>query len=205
MKNPAIQCVQESGNDDLQASFIQRALAGDGTAFCDLVEPMEERLYRQAFHMCGCPQNARDLVQETLIVAWNTLEKYDQSCRMTTWLYSIMLRKHWNQSRSAWKRKIQFFGVRAKELTPISAGEDSATSGFPAPDSIKIASEKHQKLQSMVQTLPRKLEEVISLRFFSDASLEEISVLVGCPLGTVKSRLFNAIEKLRAMNLTELK
>ncbi len=57
----------------------------------------------------------------------------------------------------------------------------------------------------MVQTLPRKLEEVISLRFFSDASLEEISVLVGCPLGTVKSRLFNAIEKLRAMNLTELK
>jgi RNA polymerase sigma-70 factor (ECF subfamily) len=70
-----------------------------------------------------------------------------------------------------------------------------------APDAAAQLQEEAARLRQCVEALPRKHQQVIYLRFYVDDSLESIAAALGCSLGTVKSRLFHALEKLRRMNL----
>ncbi len=69
------------------------------------------------------------------------------------------------------------------------------------PDRSAEASEDAQRVRRAVASLPEEHRLIVELRFFSGATLDEIAVVLGCPLGTVKSRLHYALEKLRQMNL----
>ncbi|HIG29626.1 MAG TPA: sigma-70 family RNA polymerase sigma factor [Verrucomicrobiales bacterium] len=84
---------------------------------------------------------------------------------------------------------------------PLDPGIDDA----PNPDEAYIASERAELLRGMIYKLPLKTRELLLLRFFADASMEEIATVQKCSIGTIKSRLFYGLEKLRKMTLTELR
>jgi RNA polymerase sigma-70 factor (ECF subfamily) len=65
--------------------FLARARAGDADAFCHLTEPLQTRLLRQAAALSGDLSAADDLVAETLVEAWKSLARYDESCRFVPW------------------------------------------------------------------------------------------------------------------------
>src|SRR5262249_32317758 len=160
-------------------------------AFGELCRFFEGRLLRQSMTL-GCDiTGAEDLVQETLVEAWKSLHRYNGSCRFYTWLCAILLNRHRNLFRR--KRLLwfsQFGGQPDKDLEQMRASE-------PSPDEAAEVREQAQIVQNCITALPARQQQVIYLRFYADDSLEGIASALGCSVGTVKSRLFHALEKLR--------
>src|SRR5262245_47872040 len=87
-------------------TLLAQARQGDAPAFCRLVQPMETRLLRQAIALCRDVSTAEDLVSETLLQAWKSLTTYNETCRLSTWLYAILLHRHQKSLRAASSRPI---------------------------------------------------------------------------------------------------
>lgn len=168
-----------------EADLIRRSRQGDAAAFRAIVAAHAEPLWRCARALCRDDHEAEDLAQETLVEAWRSLPQFDESRRFSTWLYGIL--RH------------RFLKARRKRR-PVAGGEDEAADR-PAREASPIAAaqqaEEARLVQAAVASLPDEHRVVVELRFFAGASLDEIATLVGCPLGTVKSRLHHALEKLR--------
>ena len=190
------------------ADLLTRARAGESAAFCQLTAEHESRLLGQA---CGLTRDlsaAEDLVAETLVEAWRSLARYNGACRFSTWLFAILLHRHQKALRRARSRPIPLAALPSREADQRQhAQENLPTPGF-SPDEEAIRREAADKLQQAVEGLPQKHQRVILLRFFEGASMSEIAALLDCSVGTVKSRLHYALEKLResqhGVNLSEL-
>src|SRR5947207_14557682 len=92
--------VEESVGPDLLLS----AREGDAEAFCLLIKPLQTRLLRQATALCGDVTAAEDLVAETLVEAWKSVVRYDDTCRFSTWLYAILLHRYQKSVRRSRSR-----------------------------------------------------------------------------------------------------
>jgi len=187
--------------------LLTRARAGDGAAFCRLTGPVQARLLRQATAMTGDLSVAEDLVSETLVEAWKSLPNYDESCRFSTWLYAILLHRRQKWARRVRSRPQALAWLPAFEREKLAARQENLPSPGPSPSENAAQNEFCAGLRQWVDRLPEKHRRVILLRFFEDASLPDMAQVLGCPVGTVKSRLHHALEKLREMkmNLPEMK
>ena len=186
---------------------LSLARAGDAEAFCRLTEPLQTRLLRQAAALSGDLSAAEDLVAETLVEAWKSLARYDESCRFSTWLYAILLHRHQKWRRRARSRPVALARLPLFARDPLVARQKSVPSPEPSPAEEAARNESSAHLRALIARLPEKHRRIILLRFYEDASLPDMAQVLGCPVGTVKSRLHHALEKLRAikMNLPEIR
>jgi RNA polymerase sigma-70 factor (ECF subfamily) len=187
--------------------LLSRACAGETRAFCRLTGPLQARLLRQAAALTGDLGAAEDLVSETLVEAWKSLPRYNQSCRLSTWLYAILLHRHRKAVRRARVRPVSMAGLPSVEAQALHEQQANLPSSELSPAEALAQSEAGERLRQCVERLPDKHRQVIRLRFFEDASLPDMADVLGCSVGTVKSRLHHALEKLRKikMNLPGLK
>jgi RNA polymerase sigma-70 factor (ECF subfamily) len=187
--------------------LLSRARAGDAPAFCRLTAPLQARLLRQAAALAGDLSAAEDLVSETLVEAWKSLDRYDQSCRLSTWLYAILLHRRQKMARRARSRPLSLAWLPAFERDDLAVRHENLPSPEPSPSDNAAQNDISARLRQGIDRLPGKLRRVILLRFFEDASLPDIARVLDCPVGTVKSRLHHALEKLRKMkmNLPEMR
>ncbi len=187
--------------------LLARACEGEAEAFCRLTEPLQARLLRQAVALAGDVGGAEDLVSETLVEAWRSLPRYNQSCRLSTWLYAILLHRHWKAIRRARRRPISLAWLPIFERQNLQDRQENLPSSDLSPAEAMAQIETAARLRECLELLPEKHHQVILLRFFEDASLPDMAAVLGCSIGTVKSRLYHALEKLRKMkmNLFELK
>jgi RNA polymerase sigma-70 factor (ECF subfamily) len=198
-------------DDHLESSVTQellsRARAGDAQAFCLLVEPLQARLLRQALAVSGDLTAAEDLVSETLVEAWKSLSRYNESCRLSTWLYSILLHRHQKAVRRARSRPVSLAWLPVFKAQELHEQQHDVPCVEPSPFESANQNESFVQLRQCIETLPDKYRRIILLRFFEDASLPDMAAVVGCSVGTVKSRLHHALEKLRQMkmNLPDVK
>jgi RNA polymerase sigma-70 factor (ECF subfamily) len=191
------------------ADLLTRARAGDSSAFCQLGAEHEGRLLQQA---CGLTRDlsaAEDLVCETLVEAWRSLGRYNGACRFSTWLFSILLHRHQKALRRARSRPVPLAALPSAEADERRQAQENLPAEGPSPAEQAMRRETAERLRKAVEALPEKHQRVILLRFFEDASLPEIAAVLGCSIGTVKSRLHYALEKLRetqeGLNLSELR
>ena len=175
---------------DEERELIDRAQAGEVIAFERLAQQHAARLWRCALALGKDGHWAEDLAQETLVEAWRSLARFDGRCRFSTWLYGILRhrflkgRRHQNAARLS---------------APDGLGQVPCTAYIP--DRSAETSEDARRVRRAVASLPKEHRLVVELRFFAGATLDEIAAALGCPLGTVKSRLHHGLEKLRQMNL----
>jgi RNA polymerase sigma-70 factor (ECF subfamily) len=178
-------------------SLLELARDGDVEAFGEVYRAYATRLLRQAIALCGNVALAEELAQDTLVEAWKCLHRYNGRCEFFTWLCAILLNRYRNSIRNNRLSPVSTLGSRGRdEFT--NAVEKQADRSF-LPDEAAELREQAVLVQKCIQALPTKHQQVIYLRFYVDDSLEGIAAALGCSVGTVKSRLFHALDKLRGM------
>jgi RNA polymerase sigma-70 factor, ECF subfamily len=179
-------------------SLLDQARAGDAEAFGEICRVHGTRLLRQAVALCGNLTLAEDLAQDTLVEAWKCLHRYNGRCQFFTWLCAILLNRYRNARRGNRLLPASTLGVRDEDEFEKHTG--NLTDHAALPDQAVELRERAVLVRKCVQALPAKHQQVIYLRFYVDDSLEDIAAALGCPVGTVKSRLFHALDKLRKMD-----
>jgi RNA polymerase sigma-70 factor (ECF subfamily) len=170
--------------------LVEQARRGNEASFNALCRLYEGRLFRQAMLLCGDETAARDLAQETMFEAWKSVARYNGECRFFTWACSILIHCH---RRS----------IRRRRPIPFERAEEGLANSADSKDSPSEMAEQEERavvLRRCLEKLPAKQRQVVYLRFYVDSSLDGIGAALGCSVGTVKSRLFNALDRLTRMN-----
>ncbi len=175
--------------------LIELARAGDADAFTELYRSYGTRLLRQAMALCGNAAPAEELAQDTLVEAWKSLRRYNGRCEFFTWLCAILLNRYHNSIR---RNRFAWFS-RHRGDDEFTDSLDNLADRNSRPDQAVEQREQATLVRQCILSLPPKHQQVIFLRFYVDNSLEGIAAALGCSVGTVKSRLFHALEKLRRM------
>lgn len=147
-----------------------------------------DRLYRFAYSLCRNRHAAEDLVQETYLRAWRAPRRPALGENLQGWLFTIL--------HNAWRNE-----ARRRQPEPLDAVHEGARGTWrgPAAEADVLAAE----LSAFVDAMPDHLREVVLLRFAEDFSYQEIAEVLGCPAGTVMSRLSRARALLRKAFLEE--
>jgi RNA polymerase sigma-70 factor, ECF subfamily len=177
---------------------LDLARAGDVEAFGQVYRAHATRLLRQAMALCGNVALAEELAQDTLVEAWKCLHRYHGRCEFFTWLCAILLNRYRNSLRSRRVLPVSTLGDREQE--EFASAIDNLTDDRFSPAEAAGLREQTALVRKCIETLPAKHQQVIFLRFYVDDSLEGIAAALGCSVGTVKSRLFHALDKLRGMS-----
>jgi RNA polymerase sigma-70 factor (ECF subfamily) len=170
--------------------LVRRSRRGDREAFGELVERYENRIHATVFRILGNREDAREFAQDTFLRAFGRLSTFRDGARFSTWLYTIAL----NVTRSELRRR----KVR-RDRRPLSLEqtEIDPPDGAEAPEEGAGRRELAALALRELDRLDAEAREVVVLRDLEDLSYEEIAGVLGCPPGTVKSRLFRAREELR--------
>src|SRR5262245_33412604 len=146
------------------------------------------RIHRAALILSGNPWDADDLAQETFLVYANTRSKFRAQSSIYTWLYGILLNLERRERRRA--------GTHRRKLQELQA----APRGMEPPaDAAVEAAEWRNSLWAFVAQLPDGQRQALVLRFSEGLRYEEIATVLGCPVGTVKSRIFHGLISLRRL------
>lgn len=173
-------------------TLVERAQAGEAAAFDQLVDLYKDRIYSFVARMVGDPAEAEDIAQEAFVKAYRNLRSFRGASTFQTWLYRIASNLTIDASRRRRRRDNTFSldapldgeeGEVAREL------QDTSDPG-PAHD-LEVA-ELRRQVHRAIQQLSPKLRTVVVLYELQGLSYEEIAEILRCPLGTIKSRLFNA-------------
>ena len=180
-----------SSEEESAAELVLRCREGDLSAFRLLMESHQRYAYAVAFRLLHDTENAQDVVQEAFIRVWNNLGKYRPAVKFTTWLYKIVIHLCYDRMKMDSRRKkwLGYFG---------GTGEpDEAIQGRDLAGDIENADLRGHILCE-AQKLPPRQRLVFQLRDVQDFSLEEIAVMAGMSIGTVKTNLCYARQKIRA-------
>ena len=181
--------------------LLSRAREGDAQAFCQLTHPLQMRLLRQATALSGDVNAAEDLVSETLVEAWRCLSRFKEQCRFSTWLYSILMHRWHKSVRRARSRPISLAWLPFMRRQELQQQHQTLPTAEASPVDAASRNETFAQLRRCLEALPEKHRQVIWLRFFEDACLPDMAAVLNCSVGTVKSRLHHALEKLRKMKM----
>ena len=178
---------------DTDLELVRLAQAGDVEAFGELVERNRRAVFRAALAAVGSPAEADDVAQEAFVTAYRKLGSFRGESQFRTWLLSITWRKAIDRrnSLSRWLKLT---------VTPPrnEAGEDMfdpmerVASPLRSQEDILVDEELQQNLKRLIRTLPRKLQDALLLAGTGEHTYEQIALMLGIPVGTVKWRVAEA-------------
>lgn len=191
--------VNDGVADNQIEKLVARAQVGDDAAFEQLVEKYQDRIYNYVVRMVQDPAEAQDVAQETFVRAYQALPEFRGASSFQTWLYRIASNLSIDAARSRKRRGWNTVSINE----PIDSDDDSEL-GRDLPDENTRtpaqeleSSEMREQVWEAIAELSDKLRPVIILYDLQGSSYQEVADILGCPLGTVKSRLFNARNQLR--------
>jgi RNA polymerase sigma-70 factor (ECF subfamily) len=164
--------------------LLSRVVSGDIDAFDEIVYRYKDRLFNFVYRFVGGRETAEDIVQETFLRVFRKRREYKALANFSTWIFTIAgnLAKSELRRRKRWRFLYidkEEDGERKMELPDDSWRPDNVTQSALAEATIHKA----------IDSLPAKYREVIILRDVQNMSYQEIADIVGCPVGTVKSRV----------------
>lgn len=172
-----------------EADLIKRAKSGDMDAFEVLVIENQNFVYNLALRTLGNAVEAEDVAQDAFVRAWLALPKFRQQAKFRTWLYRIVVNLCYNRFPRLHR---ELLALVDEDITNIP---DTVTE-----TGLVVAVEKDEQrgfLHRKIDELPDYYRMLISLRYQDELSYNEIASITNLPLGTVKTGLFRAKERLR--------
>ena len=194
---PPLPVASSSSDSDLM--LVERTLAGDKRAFELLVIKYQRRIQRLIGRMVRDVDLVEDIAQETFIRAYRALHQFRGDAQFYTWLYRIAVN---TAKKSLMELK---HDPTVSESSFRSADDDDETSRprnepttDETPESVLAAKEIAAVVNAAMEALPEDLRQAVTLREIEGLTYEEIAVAMGCPIGTVRSRIFRAREAISA-------
>jgi RNA polymerase sigma-70 factor (ECF subfamily) len=178
------------GNEDETA--VDRARAGDLTAFQSLVEQHSRDVFRLAFRITRNEMDAEDAVQETFLRAYQKLSSFDGRASFSTWLYRVTA----NSSIDVLRRRRRDES-RSSSLDDDTAYSPDPVSHSPAPDRLLFDSEVKERLRGALDELSDLERTAFVMRHFENFSLDEIGRALGLRVSATKQAVFRAVKKVR--------
>jgi RNA polymerase sigma-70 factor (ECF subfamily) len=171
-------------------ALIRRIVDADETALGALYDRWVRSLYSLVFHLLKDADEAEDVVEETFWQAWRKASSYEPSRgAVSTWLLTIGRRRALDRLRAKGRR-------REESMSQPGLLADIAS---PLPDPLQAVegSERRSQVRAALRELPDEQRAVLEMGYFQGLSQTEIAEMTGQPLGTVKTRMRLAMQKLR--------
>ena len=163
------------------ADLIARARKGDVEAFNHLVSRWEKRVYNYLLRLTSRSEDSMDLAQDVFLKAWQNIRKLDDATRFGPWLFRIA---H-NEAYSMFRKRRPDTDIGDPEFA------DRAIAPGASPD-VTIA------VEAALGRLSPEQREAVVLKVYQGFKFEEMAEILGCPVSTIKSRVYSAMELMKA-------
>ena len=176
-------------------ALVNRARQEDSAAYDELIRRYQERIYATVYHMTSNHEDANDITQETFIKAYRALKSFKGDSSFYTWIYRIAVNKTINFLKTRKNRvhmslnDLDFNAEHDPDLVALISDK--------TPRRDLDLSELQKKLNEAMQKLSETHRMVVTLHDVQGLSHDEIAQIVGCNVGTVRSRLFYARQQLQ--------
>jgi RNA polymerase sigma-70 factor (ECF subfamily) len=173
--------------------LVARSIAGDTESFDQLILRWERPIYALAYRQIGREEDARDIVQDAFLRAFRALPGFKGEAKFSSWLYRITL----NLCRDFMRRARRAPFVQTPEGVDV---EDMASAELSTTESIEDVVTRQDLSRHVARamgTLPEEQRSAILLKEYHGLTFQEIAELQGCPLSTVKTRLYQGLTVLR--------
>ena len=187
-----------SASSDLQ--LVERTVAGDQRAYELLVIKYQRRIERLIGRMVRDVDLVQDIAQETFLRAYRALHQFRGDAQFYTWLYRIAV----NTAKKTLMDLKRDPLITESALRGASDDDDETSvmtrelTSDETPETVLAAQEVARAVNEALLALPQELRQAVTLREIEGLSYEEIAQAMGCPIGTVRSRIFRAREAISA-------
>ena len=173
------------------AELVARAKRGDVGAYENLVQRYQDLAFRAAYVVTGDAGEAEDAAQEGFVKAFYALSRFRDDAPLRPWLLTIVANEARNRRKS---------GHRRADLALRAAGDrlDGEVVAH-SPEEAVVAAERRAHLIEALASLREEERQAVACRYFLDLSEAETADVLGCPRGTVKSRLSRGLAHLRGV------
>jgi len=168
--------------------LVRRIRANQRSAYEQVVRDNYMGIYRQHRHLCGDSETASDLTQETFVQAWKSIGSFEGRSALSTWLYTIAMRV-WRRSRAT---DLSQSWAEADEIVKLAHNDANPQ------DSLDWQIQQDD-LHFALLRLPVLYRETVVLHYIQGLTYEETASALEIPVGTVKSRLHEALKRLQRM------
>jgi RNA polymerase sigma-70 factor (ECF subfamily) len=172
--------------------LVARSMAGDSDSFNELIVRWERPIYALAYRTIGREEDARDVCQETFLRAFRALPGFRGQAKFSSWIYRIAL----NLCRDWLRRERRAPTVQAPEDVDLI---EMAASAEPSESIEELVARRDESraVERAMELLSEEQRTAIVLKEYHGMTFQEIADLVGCPLSTVKTRLYQGLSVLR--------
>jgi len=172
--------------------LVARSIGGDNDSFNELVLRWERPIYALAYRTIGREDDARDVCQETFLRAFRALPGFRGQAKFSSWLYRIAL----NLCRDWVRRERRTPVVQPPEDVDLMELAAAAEPSEPI-ENLVARKDLSRAVERAMARLPEEQRTAIVMKEFHGLTFQEIADLVGCPLSTVKTRLYQGLSVLR--------
>ena len=180
------------------AAVVAQVLAGDRDAFRVLVERHSRSIFRVIYRMTGNQQDTEELVQETFLRAYKSLERFELRANFSTWLYRIAVNRTLDFLSA---RKTQMQTKDTYQIVDNPEADDNRQIQLPAqgpgPDRLVLSAEMKSKIAGALGLLTPAERVAFTMRHMEGRSIEEISQTLNLKASAAKNSVFRAVQKLR--------
>jgi len=180
------------GSDPADEQIIRRVVAGDQLALAELYDRWSKQAFSLARRVCADEGLAEDVVQEVFIAFWREPGRFDPSRgAFSSWLLTLVHHK----AVDAVRRES---AIRRRTVPAAEDGDDWSAPPGPGADQAALGAVVAGQVRDALGRLPDEQREALALAYYGGYTQREVATLTGVPLGTVKSRMFTGVQRLRS-------
>jgi RNA polymerase sigma-70 factor (ECF subfamily) len=177
------------------AAVVAQVLAGEKEAFRLLVDRHTRSIYSVAYRMTGNQQDAEEIVQETFLRAYRSLQRFELRSSFSTWLYRIAVNRSLDFLKA--KKMTDTYQITENPGSDEDEREIQVAATNPGPDRLLLSTEARQKISQAIGLLSPAERVAFTMRHMEGKSIEEISKTLKVKASAAKNSIFRAVQKIR--------
>jgi len=170
-----------------EAALLRRVAQGERAAFDVLYRAYHQRLHRFLEQVTHRSELIGEIINDTMLVVWRKAGTFNYDSRVSTWIFAI-----------AYRRALKALKRAPDPRLEVAFDEDAAAAG-PGLEQALIERDAGRRLRGALAALSADQRAVVELTYYHGYAYREVAQIVGCPVDTVKTRMFHARRKLRTL------